>query len=1688
MKQARRRLLGLFLAAAMMVTIIAPAGAATAGGSILQGSAASLPDAEWQTEASFPDWAGYTDDTLAMNSLISFTNFRDQGELYVSVASGVASFRMFVNNAEVSTPSMQAGKTYRLDISKVAVDGTNTVQVTNILPAGLSNAVTVYAPYPTVIDGDPADVGMDESTIQLIGDIVESSIKYGFSGAQLAVVKDGKLVVNEAWGLENGYHENGTRITEGDPDYHPVTTDTLYDLASNTKMYSVNYALQYLVSRGQISLDSKITDFFPSFASDSLYYSYNYSGYTGAPDAETNRAWKEELTLRTILHHQAGFPADPQYHNNKFNQQTQTASSSVENILWSQNRSTTLEMILKTPLIYEPGTKTLYSDVDYMLLCYIIEKVTGQRLDEFLEEHIYGPLGLTHITYNPIENGYAKEDTAATELQGNTRGEIAHGPKISFENIRTNTVWGEVHDEKAYYAMGGISGHAGLFSNAEDLAKLASVMLSGGYGDVSLFSKNTIDEFIKPRGSSLTDSQWGLGWWREGNNSRISYFSTESSSSTVGHQGWTGTMTVIDPDTNLVVVLLTNKKNSPVIDNTADPNDFVGDNMVLGALGAVVGYVYESFMSTPEAMDASIFQLARERSNLLPAHKNSYDSFVHMSDSVALADAVVTRAEQRNNTSMTGYAQQLMSDLSIIYNDHVIKTPDRTAAMAWLDELKARVNDLTDSVQPELTEKLPASPVSTLPAGAGSQVALSYPSQVNQTSTSYVYSNSTFMFYGYKGQGDIYVQVKKANLGDLKIFINGKEVDTAGMFNESGDSIVGYYKVDASDAMVNGRNILQVTNMSLIYTARAAGVTVSIPNPTVIDGTTQEVGIDDKVLDMIDAIAQSDVDNGFTSAQLAVVKDGKLVYSSAWGTVNAYNPDGTPKTDSPAVTKDTLYDLASNTKMYATNYAVQYLVQKGTLKLTDPITKYLPTFASATIEIHYNVSQGTGAPDLDTAKAWKSELTIQDILQHQAGFAPDPQFHNDKFNQVTQKPDQNTENVLYAIGKAAVREAICKAPLVYEPGTKTVYSDVDYMLLGLIVEQVTSKDMDAYLKEIFYTPLGLTHITYNPLDNDFESDQIAATELNGNSRDGVIDFTGIREGTIQGTVHDEKAYYAMGGVSGHAGLFSNAEDLAKLCQVMLNNGGYGPNKFWDINTNDYFTARKDALPTWGQGWWRQGDMGRPWYFGVQASRNTIGHQGWTGTLTMIDPTEDLVVVYLTNKINSPVTDNTVNANQFDGNWYTSSTLGFVANILYQGLESRSAASDIQPALDALMGDMAIEKMRLVAARGEIDADHPIMKATYALDDLVFDVAEARPTTQNIQNAKAVVASLDVSRDAKMLTNLNTRMDVLSPSAPSGGDSSNTTTTTKKNDDGSTTVTVTNKTTGTVTETTTWPDGSKKVIETKKDGTVTTTALTKDGVKSVTVTTSEGKTTSTVTLPGSGSATVTIPVKNAGPGTVVYLVKDDGTKELVPGTKFAEDSVSVRLSGSAKLEVAENGKTFADVPGGHWAQDAVQFVTARALFQGTGADAFSPSTPMSRAMLVTVLHRLAGVPTAEGVSFPDVEQDSWYTKAVAWANKEGIVLGTGEGFSPDVSITRESLAAILYRYAQKQGLDMSAEGTAVADFTDSSAISPWAAEAMGWAVANGILTGKTGNLLDPAGTASRAEVAMMLMRFVQNTVK
>lgn len=299
---------------------------------------------------------------------------------------------------------------------------------------------------------------------------------------------------------------------------------------------------------------------------------------------------------------------------------------------------------------------------------------------------------------------------------------------------------------------------------------------------------------------------------------------------------------------------------------------------------------------------------------------------------------------------------------------------------------------------------------------------------------------------------------------------------------------------------------------------------------------------------------------------------------------------------------------------------------------------------------------------------------------------------------------------------------------------------------------------------------------------------------------------------------------------------------------------------------------------------------------------------------------------------------------------------------------------------------------------------------------------------------------------------------------STGTGGSTVTQTVTNPDGSRTTTVTNKSTGTVTETTTYKDGSKLVVETKKDGTKTTTSTAKNGVTVKTVDAPNAAVTASVTIPKDvGTVTVAIPAA-ATPGMVAV---DTATGETVKLSVNTEDGMLVRLDASAQLVLEDRTIQFTDASG-HWAKDAIDFATAHNLFAGTGEDSFTPDANMTRAMLMTVLARFDGEDITGG--------STWYEKGVAWAVENGVF----DGSAPGDDITREALAYSLWRYAGSPAVSDSLE-----HYPDADSVSKTAADAVCWAVSTGIIYGMGDGTLAPQGSATRAQVAAMLMRFVVN---
>ena len=200
------------------------------------------------------------------------------------------------------------------------------------------------------------------------------------------------------------------------------------------------------------------------------------------------------------------------------------------------------------------------------------------------------------------------------------------------------------------------------------------------------------------------------------------------------------------------------------------------------------------------------------------------------------------------------------------------------------------------------------------------------------------------------------------------------------------------------------------------------------------------------------------------------------------------------------------------------------------------------------------------------------------------------------------------------------------------------------------------------------------------------------------------------------------------------------------------------------------------------------------------------------------------------------------------------------------------------------------------------------------------------------------------------------------------------------------------------------------------------------------------------------------------------------------TGYGNATVTVEYDGVSTDLPCQIG--FTDVVEGKWYYDAVHTAVNNGWFNGTSATTFSPDGEMTRAMIVTVLYRMEGAPAVgSDTAFTDLTA-GWYKDAIAWAAENGIVEGVGEGrFAPNTAVSRQQIATILYRYSEFKGQDISAVGE-LATFADGTAVSDYAVGAMRWAVGEGLIQGKTGNLLDPKGSATRAQVATILTRYAQ----
>lgn len=357
-----------------------------------------------------------------------------------------------------------------------------------------------------------------EDHISSIDSLIQKEIEANhIPGAVIQVKKGDSILHRAAYGHAEKYDFDLQLLD----DPGPMKTDYLFDLASLTKVTATTFGIILLVDQDKLGLDDLIGNYLPEFSEGK----------------------KSAITIRHLLTHSAGLAQwVPTYYH-------------------AENPQERYEYIAQLPLKWKKvGQERHYSDLGFMLLADIIERISGQRLDQYLQEKLYQPLNLQHTTFNPLEKR-CKKITATSHgnpfekrmVYDDEFGYTVDEEPESWDGWREYTLYGEVNDGNAWYANGGIAGHAGLFSNINDLQVLVDLLIEGGEANgEQIISKSVIDTF-------LTKDKFdnGLGWAMDKN-----FIKAEGSpDGTFGHTGFTGTNIVVVPQDSLSIILLTNRQH-----------------------------------------------------------------------------------------------------------------------------------------------------------------------------------------------------------------------------------------------------------------------------------------------------------------------------------------------------------------------------------------------------------------------------------------------------------------------------------------------------------------------------------------------------------------------------------------------------------------------------------------------------------------------------------------------------------------------------------------------------------------------------------------------------------------------------------------------------------------------------------------------------------------------------------------------------------------------------------------------------------------------------------------------------------------------------------------------------------------------------------------------------------------------
>lgn len=379
-------------------------------------------------------------------------------------------------------------------------------------------------------------------------------------------------------------------------------------------------------------------------------------------------------------------------------------------------------------------------------------------------------------------------------------------------------------------------------------------------------------------------------------------------------------------------------------------------------------------------------------------------------------------------------------------------------------------------------------------------------------------------------------------------------------------------------------------------------------------GSPESVGLNGEILDQIDAVAEKAIRIQATpGANVLVVKNGKVVFERSYGQLEYKS--------SPKVNSETVYDLASITKVLATTQAVMFLESRGELDMNKTLGDYLPEL------------RGTNKANLQLKDVMAHEAGLKAYIPHYVKTVQSGQWRGDYYKPSSAPGfSRPVSNDMYAID--GLRDSIwswtVKSDLLPKKGGRNsyVYSDLTMYFMQGVVERVVNQPLNEFLEQNFYKPLGLETMTFNPFEK-MSLDNIAPTEND----------VAFRKRQVHGYVHDPGAAM-FGGVAGHAGLFGKANDLAVMMQMMLNGGYYGDVSLLDPETIKDFTKRQSNQSRRGWGWDKpEPEKDKGGSAGKLAPKSTFGHTGFTGTCVWADPENELIYVFLSNRV-YPEAENT----------------------------------------------------------------------------------------------------------------------------------------------------------------------------------------------------------------------------------------------------------------------------------------------------------------------------------------------------------------------------------------------------------------------------------------------------------------